>query len=282
MEYHWFRGQYGAFAGADGRYRQPPCHGNRHARRHHDFDGRQSRDHHDPDRVWRWRRPGQAYLANYLYQVAVNIALTCEDRDETDNKWMLSRMTHDWARFQAGTNLAKWAVVNYEFSLSLSRELGKKNPERFLPEVALCLNNLGAVYFRLGDLKACEAAFQEAVEIRRARPVNSERYQENLGHSLMNLGMVARARGSLETARECYEESIRVTAERLATEPSAIVDLAHRQIHLAHCLGAMPGAEADAEDAVEAAKETLPKVAEINPEAAREFEAVLRHGPDNG
>jgi hypothetical protein len=93
-------------------------------------------------------------LANYLYQVAVNVALACDDRDETDNKWMLSRMTHDWARFQAGTNLAQWAVVNYKFSLSLSRELGRTDPERFLSEEALCLNNLGTLYYRLGDLEA--------------------------------------------------------------------------------------------------------------------------------
>ena len=94
----------------------------------------------------------------------------------------------------------------------------------------------------------------------------------------MNLGIVATARGAPETARECYEESIRVTAEHLSTEPSAIIDLANRQILLAHCLATMPGAEQDTVDTVEAVKETLPKVAAINPEAARQFEAALRQG----
>jgi hypothetical protein len=220
-------------------------------------------------------------VANYLYQVSVNLALACDDRDETDSKWMLSRMTHDWAKFQAETNLAKWAVVNYEFSLSLSRELAETDPDRFLPDVALCLNNLGTLHFRLSDLDACEAAFQEAVEIRRRRPVDSEKYHENLGHSLMNLGMVAAARGMPETARQCYEESIRVTAERVPKERSAIVDLAYRQILLAYCLATMPGAERDTRDAFEAAEETLPKVAAINPEAAREFEAALRQKPSS-
>ena len=220
-------------------------------------------------------------IANYLYQVAVNIALACDDRDEVENKWMLSRMTHDWAKFQASTNLAKWAVVNYEFSLSLSRELEETDPKRFLPEVALCLNNLGTLHYRLGDLEACEATFQEAVEMRRGRPIDSEKYHENLGHSLMNLGIVAMARDAPETARECYEESIRVTTERLSIEPSAIMDVAHRQILLAHCLATIPGAEQDAEKAVEAAKETLPKVAAINSEAARQFEAALRQGPNS-
>jgi hypothetical protein len=218
-------------------------------------------------------------VANYLYQVSVNIALACDDRDETDSKWMLSRMTHDWAKFQAGTNLSKWAAVNYEFSLSLSREMAETDADRFLPDVALCLNNLGTLHFRLNDLGACEAAFQEAVEIRRRRPVESEKYHENLGHLLMNLGMVAAARGMPQTARLCYEESIRVTAERVPKERLAIVDLAYRQILLAHCLATMPGAERDTRNAFEAAEETLPRVAAINPEAAREFEAALRRSP---
>lgn len=220
-------------------------------------------------------------IANYLYQVAVNIALECDDRHETNNKWMLSRMTHDWAQFQARTNLAKWAVINYRFSLSLGRELGESDPERFLPEAALCLNNLGTLHYRLGNLDACEAAFQEAVDIRRRRPLDSEKYHENLGHSLMNLGMVTAARGARETARDCYKESIRVTAERLPKEPSAIVDLAHRQILLAHCLATMPGAEQDTQDAVDTAKETLLKVAVVNPEAARQFEAALSQRPQS-
>jgi len=217
--------------------------------------------------------------ANYLYQVAVNIALVCDDRDETDNKWIRSRMTHDWAKFQARTNLAKWAVVNYGFSVALSPEIDETDPGCFLPEVALCLNNLGTLHYNLQEFQACEAAFQEALEIRRARPVDSERYHENLGHSLMNLGMVATARGALGTARECYEESIRVTAERLPREPSAIIELAHRQILLAHCLAMTSGAGQDADKAIEVAKEALPKVAAINPDAARQFEAALRHGP---
>jgi hypothetical protein len=219
-------------------------------------------------------------VANYLYQVAVNLALACDDHDETENKWILSRMTHDWAKFQASTNLAQWAVVNYKFSLSLSRELGRTDPERFLPEQALCLNNLGTVYYRLGALDACEGAFQEALTIRRGRPIDSERYHDNLGHSLMNLGMVAMARDAAGKAREYYEESIRVTTERLAKEPAAIVDLAHRQILLAQCLATIPRAKRDTEEALKAATESLPRLALINPEAAREFEAELRRVSD--
>jgi len=112
-------------------------------------------------------------------------------------------------------------VVNYEFSLSLSRELAETAPDRFLPDVALCLNNLGVLHFRLNNLDACEMAFQEAVEIRRRRPVGSDKFHENLGHSLVNLGNVAVVRGMPEKARPYYEESIRVTAERLPKERSA-------------------------------------------------------------
>jgi Flp pilus assembly protein TadD len=77
-----------------------------------------------------------------------------------------------------------------------------------LPEEALCLNNLGTLYYRLGDLVACDAAFHEALAIRRGSTIDSERYHENLGHSLMNLGMVATARGGAESARDYYEGSI--------------------------------------------------------------------------
>jgi tetratricopeptide (TPR) repeat protein len=220
-------------------------------------------------------------VAHYLYQVSANLALACDDRDGTQGKWILSRMTHDWAKFQAGTNLSKWAVVNYEFSLSLSRELAETDRDHFLPDVALCLNNLGTLHFRLNDLDASEAAFREAVEIRRRRPIDSEDYLENLGHSLMNLGIVATARSSPETARKCYEESVRLTAERVRKEPSAVVDLVHRQILLAHCLATIGGAERDTQEAFEAAEEILPRVAMINPEAARDFGAALRRRSSN-
>lgn len=221
-------------------------------------------------------------VANYLYQVAVNIALECDDRDEAETMWILSRMTHDWAKFQASTNLAKWAVVNYHFSLSLSRELASGDPDRGLPDAALCLNNLGSLQFRLGNLQACEAAFLEAVEIRRVRPIDSKDYHEDLGHSLMNLGIVATARNAPESAREWHEESIRVTAERLSQEPAAIIDVTHRQILLAQCLATISGAGEEAARVVDEATKNLGKVEAIDPEAARQFEAALRHGLSGG
>jgi hypothetical protein len=69
-----------------------------------------------------------------------------------------------------------------------------------------------------------------------------------------------------------------VTAERLPKDTTAIIDLVHRQILLAHCLATMPGAERETEDAVQAATETLPKVAAVNREADRQVEAALRLG----
>ena len=215
-------------------------------------------------------------IANYLYQVAVNIALNCDGCEETENRWQLSRMTHDWAKFQASTNLSNWAVVNYEYSLSLSRELAEQDPERYLPEIALCLNNLGALQFRMDNLAACEAAFQEAVDIRRGRPAESEKYHEDLGLSLLNLGMVTAARSDFPSARAHYEDSIAVTRERLENEPAAILDLARCQLFLAQCLAKTPNAPSDLTDAVDAAMAILPQLREHDAVAAAQFEEELQ------
>jgi transcriptional regulator of nitric oxide reductase len=55
--------------------------------------------------------------------------------------------------------------------------------------VTFCLNNIGSLRFRQGDLQEAERCFEESLAIRREHPSQSDPLKE-LYISLLNLGIV--------------------------------------------------------------------------------------------
>jgi tetratricopeptide (TPR) repeat protein len=86
-------------------------------------------------------------------------------------------------------------------AVELRRELAKRNPDAFQPDLAMSLNNLGARLSALGQREAALAATREAVELRRELATrNPDGFQPDLAMSLNNLGSRLSDLGQREAA----------------------------------------------------------------------------------
>jgi tetratricopeptide (TPR) repeat protein len=229
-------------------------------------------------------RDGDPETAVYLYQAAVICALRATDGDEDQRRWITGNMLRDWAKFQGPLEI-EWATTNCAFAAKLFRDLATANPDQYRPDLALCLNNLGSLHFKRRNFPLSEAAFIEALEIRRALPPVSESFLVNLHTSLANLGLLRQEMGEHEAARALYSEAIEICERRLDSDPEAIVDLTRLQVWMSTCLYRIPGAKAEGLAYVQRARDNLVEVARFRPEseaALREFleEAIRAAGHD--
>ena len=206
--------------------------------------------------------------AVYLYQAAVICALRAEDGDDRERRWIIANMCRDWAKFQGGTAQLGWAVTNYAFAVTLFRDLAAADPDRYMPDLGLCLNNLGALHFRRRDFSPAEDAFVEALKIRRAAPAESENYLVNLYTSLANLALLRVEMGELSSARALYSEALAACEKRMSSEPGVIVDLTRLQGWMALCLARIPDARRAGLEYAQRAAGNLAALSQISPESA--------------
>jgi tetratricopeptide (TPR) repeat protein len=214
--------------------------------------------------------------AVYMYQAAVICALRAQDGEDRERRAIVAHMSRDWAMFQgrAGQQM-EWAVANCSFAVKLFRGLAADDPDRYLPDLALCLNNFGALHFKRKDYSAADAAWIEALEIRRALPSGSESYLTNLFTSLGNLGLARKETGHQDSARRLYEEALGVCEKRMQTEPSAIVDLTRTQGWMALCLASMPEGGREALEYARRATANLEKASRFNPDSVGELRPLV-------
>ncbi len=205
--------------------------------------------------------------AIYLYQAAVICALRAKDGDDSERRWIIANMCRDWAAFQGSTQL-EWAVTNCAFAVALFRDLAAADSNRYARDLALGLNNLGSLQFRQRDFSGAEAAFVEALEIRRALPAESENYLLNLHTSLANLGLLCVEIGKLDMARAFYSQALAVCERRLSYEPAAIIDLTRLQGWMSLCLARIPDAGSERLMYAQRAADNLAAVSQISPESA--------------
>ena len=214
--------------------------------------------------------------AVYMYQAAVICAMRAQDGEDRERRAIVAHMSRDWATFQgrAGQQM-EWAVTNCSFAVKLFRGVAAEDPDRHRPNLALCLNNFGVLHFKRRDYPAADAAWVEALEIRRALPSGSETYLTDLFTSLGNLGLVRKELGHLDSARRLYEEALAVCEKRMQTELSAIVDLTRAQGWMALCLASMPEAGRDAMEYAQRAAANLEKASRINPDSVGELRPLV-------
>jgi tetratricopeptide (TPR) repeat protein len=85
-------------------------------------------------------------------------------------------------RGRSGADVAREAV-------DFNRTLATRNPDRFQPDLAMSLNNLGSRLSELGQYEAALAATREAVDHYRTLVTrHAEAFQPKLATSLNNLG----------------------------------------------------------------------------------------------
>jgi hypothetical protein len=206
--------------------------------------------------------------AVYLYQAAVIIALRARDIDDRERRWIVANMCRDWAKFQGESEQLEWAITNCTFAVTMFRDLVVTDPDRNMPKLALCLNNLGSLQFRQRNFSAADVSFVEALKIRRGLPPESENYLVNLYNSLANLGRLRVEIGKLDSARSLYSEALTVCEERMNADPGTIVDLTRLQGWMSLCLAKIPNTKREGLDYAQRAAGNLAAVSEISPESA--------------
>ena len=141
--------------------------------------------------------------ADKLYQNALALADTSDDRATTLNN--LAVLQSDRKDYEA-------AEKGYQEALEIRRELARRNPATYLPDVAMTLNNLAILQRARNDYEAAEKGYQEALEIRRelARR-NPATYQPKVAMTLINLGIFFQADlPDREKSLECIAEALRI------------------------------------------------------------------------
>ena len=129
--------------------------------------------------------------------------------------------------------------------MEVYRKLAQKSPDRYLPDLAMSLNNLGNCYSEQGDHDAALRVTEEAVQIRRMLAQKTpDRYEPDLARSLGVLGRV-KMHSEPQAAAAYFHEGI-ITLRRLfMLRPRAFVPLMGALVreYLASCEAA--GIEAD-------------------------------------
>ena len=167
--------------------------------------------------------------ALYFYQTAVISALRATDRPEAERQWIAANMCRDWARFLAKAQPA-WAAANGRLAAELFRDLAHDDPVRYRPDLALSLNNLGALHFAQQDLAAADQAWGEALAIRRALPADDDDACQRLTLLLANVAMLRAAQGQAGTAQALRDEALAAAARASPARAAALRGLVDRAL----------------------------------------------------
>ena len=157
---------------------------------------------------------------------------------------------------------------HYEEVLQALQELAQQNPEAYLPEVAISLNNLGVLLSDTNDLKKAQDYYEEALQIRRELAKhNPEEYLPDVATSLNNLGVLLRYTNNLKQAQDYQEEALQIRRELTKQNPEVYLpDVAASLNNLGNLLRDTNDLK-QAQDYYEEALQTHRELARKNPEA---------------
>lgn len=134
-----------------------------------------------------------------FYERLIEAAPTAE------NHFRYARLLHSLNRFDK-------ARQYYEEALKMYRELANKNPEKYLPDVAKTLNNLGVLLANVGELKQAQTCFEEILQIsQKLAKKNPEKHLSAVATTLSNLGNLLCHMKELEQAKTHYDEALKVS-----------------------------------------------------------------------
>ena len=114
------------------------------------------------------------------------------------------------------------ARSHYEEVLRILRELPKHNLEVYKPDVAMTLNNLGALLDDSNKLEQARACYLQALQIyRELAKYNPGVYKPNVAMTLNNLGNLLSSTNELKQARPHLEEAVQIYRELAGDNPDA-------------------------------------------------------------
>ena len=127
-----------------------------------------------------------------------------------------------YADFLCRQNNFKEAEPIFENVLKTYRDQAKTNPQKYLPEVAKALNDLGNLYDETRRLKEGADAYAEALQIeRKLAKANPQAYLPEVAMMLGNLGVLYKDSQRLEEAAASYIEALQILRELAKANPQA-------------------------------------------------------------
>jgi len=117
-------------------------------------------------------------------------------------------------------NRPEAARQGFEEALKIYRELAQKNPDSYLPYVAMTLNNLAILDRDQNRMEAARKGFQEALKIRRElAKTNPHTYLPGVADTLNDLAFLDRDQNRPEAARKGFEEALKIRRELAQKNP---------------------------------------------------------------
>jgi tetratricopeptide (TPR) repeat protein len=114
-------------------------------------------------------------------------------------------------------------------ALKIYRELAQKEPETYLPQVAITLNNLGIFDSDKNQLNEARKDYEEALEIHRELAQKEPKiYLSYIAATLNNLGILNRAENRPEEARKAFEEALKIYDAFAKQDPDQFSPLIER------------------------------------------------------
>ena len=157
---------------------------------------------------------------------------------------------------------------HYEEVLQALRELAKKNPEAYLPDVATSLNNLGVLLSDTNNLEQARDNYEEALQIHRElAQQNPEAYLPEVATSLNNLGNLFSNTNGLKKAQDYYEEALQIRQELAQQNPEAYLPEVATSLNNLGVLLSDTNDLKKAQDYQEEALQIHRELAQQNPEA---------------
>ena len=133
------------------------------------------------------------------------------------------------AALLAGLGQPEEALAPSEEAVTIYRHLAAADPDAFLPDLPLALNNQAGLLAELGRLEEALAASEEAVAIRHDQAAASQDvFLPDLAMALTNQSLHLSALGRLEEALAASEEAVTTYRHFAASHPDAFLpDLAN-------------------------------------------------------
>jgi tetratricopeptide (TPR) repeat protein len=105
-------------------------------------------------------------------------------------------------------------------ALNAYRELAASNPQTYLPDVAMTLNNLANLQSDRNDYESAEKGYREALQIRRElASSNPQTYLPYVAGTLNNLAVLQSDRNDYESAEKGYREALQIRRELASSNP---------------------------------------------------------------
>jgi len=119
------------------------------------------------------------------------------------------------------------AMPLYEEALKIHRKLAEENPNAYLPDVAMTLNNLAALYSDINEYPKAVEEYEEVLKIhRKLAEENPNVYLPDVAKTLNNLANLYWSINEYPKALEKYEEALKIR-KKLAEDESPKVFISY-------------------------------------------------------